>query len=481
VEPAHLEISLRRQCELLGVNRSGLYYQPVGESEENLLLMRRIDEEYTRRPFYGSRRMTMCPREQGYAVNRKRVARLMGLMGLAAVYPKPKLSQPGEGHKIYPYLLEGWRELADRFTESEQHAQKGSSQKTDPPVHNLLRAKNGLDNGGHLRVGAVEFFRDISEIERLRKSLEQKRTLEAIVSVNPRMHALIGLLPDVAASECNVLIQGPSGCGKELFAQVIHNLSPRCYGPYVRINCAALPATLLESELFGYEKGAFTDAKRDKPGQFAVAAGGTLLLDEIAEMDMALQVKLLRALNNGEYRPLGSTRTLHADARIIAATNADLGQAIASGKFRQDLYYRINVVNIAIPPLCERPEDIPLLVEHFLAVFRQKSGKPIERVAPEALALLRRHPLPGNVRELENAIEHACIMCHGAEITPEHLPPHITSPLLPRNGDGHALSEQELILQALRRYRGNREKAAAELGMHRSTLSRNMKTLGIAR
>jgi PAS domain S-box-containing protein len=195
------------------------------------------------------------------------------------------------------------------------------------------------------RIGAVEFFRDISEIEHLRKRLEQKRLLDDIVSVNARMQQLIGLLPDVAVSECNVLIQGPSGCGKELFAQVIHSLSPRCYGPYIRINCAALPSTLLESELFGYEKGAFTDAKQDKPGQFALAAGGTLLLDEIGEMDISLQVKLLRVLNNGEYRPLGSARTLHTDARIIASTNADLAQAIAQGTFRQDLYYRINVVN----------------------------------------------------------------------------------------------------------------------------------------
>lgn len=329
------------------------------------------------------------------------------------------------------------------------------------------------------RVGAVEFFRDVSEIEHLRKSLEQKRSLADIVSVNPRMHELIGLLPDVALAECNVLIQGPSGCGKELFAQVIHNLSPRRYGPYIRINCAALPATLLESELFGYEKGAFTDAKQDKPGHFALAAGGTLLLDEIGEMDIALQVKLLRVLNNGEYQPLGSTRTLHTNARIIAATNADLQQAIADGAFRQDLYYRINVVTIAIPPLCDRPEDIPLLVEHFLATFRKKSNKPIERVAPEALAMLRRHPLPGNVRELENAIEHAFVMCHGAEITPEHLPPHITSNVLPPNGNGHSLSEKDVISQTLRRYDGNRSRAAAELGMHRSTLWRKMKTLGV--
>jgi PAS domain S-box-containing protein len=329
------------------------------------------------------------------------------------------------------------------------------------------------------RIGAVEFFRDVSEIERLRQSLEQKRSLADIVSVNSRMHELIGLLPDVAASECNVLIQGPSGCGKELFAQVLHNLSPRCYGPYVRINCAALPATLLESELFGYEKGAFTDAKQDKPGQFALATGGTLLLDEIGEMDMALQVKLLRVLNNGEYRPLGSARTLHADARIIASTNADLEQAVANGTFRQDLYYRINVVKLSIPPLCERPEDIPLLVEHFVSAVRKKTGKPIERISPEALAILRRHALPGNVRELENAIEHAFVMCHGSEIKPAHLPQHITSPVPLRNGSGHLPSEKEVILETLRRYDGNREKAAAELGMHRATLWRKMKTLGV--
>ncbi len=336
------------------------------------------------------------------------------------------------------------------------------------------------DDDGNL-IGAVEFFRDISEIEHLRKSLEQKHTLESIVSVNRRMHELIALLPDIADAECNVLIQGPSGSGKELFAQVIHNLSPRRYGPYIRINCGALPATLLESELFGYEKGAFTDAKRDKAGQFALAAGGTLLLDEISEMDIALQVKLLRVLNNGEYRPLGSTRTFHTDARIIAATNADLESAIAEGGFRQDLFYRINVVNISIPPLRERPEDIPMLVDHFLAAFRKKSGKPIERVAPEALALLRRSPLPGNVRELENAVEHAFVMCHGNEITPEHLPPHITAGSSQSLGgaNGSPPDEKDLIVQALQRYRGNRSKAATELGMHRSTLWRKMKTLGI--
>jgi len=335
------------------------------------------------------------------------------------------------------------------------------------------------DDDGNL-LGAVEFFRDISEIEHLRQSLEQKQALEDIVSVNPRMHELINLLPDVAKSECNVLIQGPSGSGKELFAQVIHNLSPRRYGPYIKLNCAALPANLLESEMFGYEKGAFTDAKSNKPGQFSLANSGTLLLDEISEMDIALQVKLLRVLNNGEYRPLGSTKTLHTDARIIAATNADLEKGIVEGRFRQDLFYRINVVNINIPPLNERPEDIPLLVNHFLRVYRRKSGKSIECMAPDAVAALRRHPLPGNVRELENAIEHSFVMCHGPEILLEHLPLHISSQIAPRGTtNGKALNEKEIILETLRRYNGNRSQAALELGMHRTTLWRKIKMLGI--
>jgi PAS domain S-box-containing protein len=335
------------------------------------------------------------------------------------------------------------------------------------------------DDQGEI-IGAVEFFRDLSEVEHLRKTLDQKRALEDIVSVNPKMHDLINLLPDVAESECSVLIEGPSGSGKELFAQVIHNLSPRRYGPYIKINCAALPASLLESELFGYEKGAFTDAKRDKPGQFSLANGGTLLLDEISEMDISLQVKLLRVLNNGEYRPLGSTRTFHTDARIIAATNADMGDFIAEGKFREDLYYRINVVNVAIPPLRERPEDIPLLVDHFLEVYRKKSHKTIERISPKALSVLRRHSFPGNVRELENAVEHAFVMCHGNEIQVDHLPPHIIAESIPGQiTASRETGEKEIIQEALQRYNGNRSRAAIELGMHRSTLWRKIKTLGI--
>lgn len=335
------------------------------------------------------------------------------------------------------------------------------------------------DESGSI-VGGIEFFRDLSEIEDLQTRLGEQRVLDDIVSVNREMQQLVQLLPDVAKSECSVLVQGPSGSGKELVAQVIHHLSPRKYGPYIKLNCAALPASLLESELFGYEKGAFTDAKRDKPGQFCMANGGTLLLDEISEMDPSLQVKLLRVLNNGEYRPLGSTKTLQTDARIIAATNADLLERIDEGTFREDLYFRINVVELRIPPLRDRPEDIPLLADHFLKHFRKKTGKPIERIAPDALAALRKYDFPGNVRELENAIEHAFVMCHEPGIRTEHLPLSITrrSRSVPGVTPGKK-NEKEVIVEALSRAGGSRTEAADELGMHRSTLWRKMKGYGI--
>jgi PAS domain S-box-containing protein len=325
-------------------------------------------------------------------------------------------------------------------------------------------------------IGAVEFFRDLSHIEDLHRRLEEKKALEDIVSVDRQMQDLVQLLPDVAKSECNVLIQGPSGSGKELVAQVIHNLSPRKYGPYIKINCAALPATLLESELFGYEKGAFTDAKRDKPGLFCLANSGTLLLDEVGEMDPALQVKLLRVLNNGEYQPLGSTKSMQTDARILAATNADLQRSIAAGSFREDLYFRINVVTLQIPPLKDRPADLPLLVDHFLKKFRRKTRKRIKRVAPEALAALRKYSFPGNVRELENAIEHAFVMCHDEVVQTQHLPAVITREGSAVNGVTHEKkSEREVILETLRRHEGNRTRAAEELGIHRTTLWRKAK------
>jgi len=325
-------------------------------------------------------------------------------------------------------------------------------------------------------IGAVEFFRDLSDIEHLERRLDERRAIDDIVSVNREMQQLVQLLPDVAKSECSVLIEGPSGSGKELIAQVIHNLSPRKYGPYIKLNCAALPASLLESELFGYVKGAFTDAKRDKPGQFCLANGGTLLLDEISEMDVSIQVKLLRVLNNGEYQPLGSTKPMHTDARILAATNADLRKCIEQGTFREDLYFRINVVELRIPPLRDRPNDIPILSDHFLRRFQRKTGKPIERFSPEAIATLRKYAFPGNVRELENAVEHAFVMCHGKEIMPRHLPVTIIRGSDMVNGVTPGKKhEKDVIIETLHRHQGNRTRAAQELGFHRSTLWRKMK------
>jgi len=340
----------------------------------------------------------------------------------------------------------------------------------------VLRDKRGE------AVGAVEFFRDLSVEEHLRERLNRMDAFANLRSNNERVQRMLDLLPEVAAAECNVLIHGPSGSGKELIAQAIHNLSPRRHGPYVRVNCAALPETLLESELFGYAKGAFTDAKRDKPGQFQVASGGTLLLDEIGEMPLALQVKLLRVLNDGEFQPLGSTKTLHADARILTSTNRDIETMIREGTFREDLYYRIHVVNLQIPPLRQRLEDLPRLVNHFIEQFRQKRQKPIERVSTDVMALLRRYPWPGNIRELENAIEHAFVLCRGDVIEVEHLPERVVAGVNDEETPSAPLSDssaEAVIRECLTRNRGNRSETARELGMHRSTLWRKMRQYGI--
>ncbi|MFO8056629.1 MAG: sigma 54-interacting transcriptional regulator [bacterium] len=340
---------------------------------------------------------------------------------------------------------------------------------------NVLR-----DNDGNL-IGAVEFFQDLSQVENLRARISELECIDEMASANPEMQRIINLLPDIGSSECNVLIMGPSGAGKELISRALHNLSPRKDGPYIRINCAALPETLLESELFGYMKGAFTDAKRDKEGLFLAASGGTLLLDEIAEMPMSLQVKLLRVLQDGEFQPLGSTKTMKTNARILATTNRDIERMVEEETFREDLYYRINIITVRVPPLKDRPEDLPRLVDFFVQKFRDKRGKAIQGLSAEALKLLRSYDFPGNVRELENAIEHAFVLCHDSIIGAEHLPARIVSGAEKQAGTPPEsdLSEEDMIRQTLERKAGNRRKAARELGMHRTTLWRKMKKYGL--
>jgi len=334
-------------------------------------------------------------------------------------------------------------------------------------------------------IGGVETFRDLSVIEELKKELFEKYTLGDIISKNYLIHDIFGILPNIAESDSTVLIQGASGTGKELFAKAIHNLSRRKEKPFIKVNCGALPDTLLESELFGYIKGAFTDAKKDKPGRFALANEGTIFLDEVGDMSPSLQVKLLRVLQEREYEPLGSISPRKTDVRIIAATNKDISKLVNEGRFRDDLFYRLNVVRIDLPPLSQRREDIPLLIDAFIQKFNAKMGKQIVGVSDQALRLLLKHDYPGNVRELENIIEHAFVLCKGDRIDLDCLPKDLiegqeempSSPPL-KEETLFRRAEAEIVEQTLKKYGGNRAKTAKALGIDRTTLWRKMKNYG---
>jgi transcriptional regulator with PAS, ATPase and Fis domain len=298
------------------------------------------------------------------------------------------------------------------------------------------------------------------------------------------MQKIFDILPAVSASPSSVLICGETGTGKELIARTIHSLSPRRKKSFVALNCAALPDTLLESELFGYKVGAFTGATKNKPGRFALADGGTLFLDEIGEISPSLQVKLLRVLQDHQFEPLGATKTETADVRIISATNKDLSEEMRKGNFREDLYYRVNVVRVELPPLRKRVIDVPILVKHFIDRFNRLQGKSIEGISSEALSMLMAHHWPGNVRELENIIERAFIMCGTEQISIEHLPEDL---IARRTGHHQVTSMQaareildaQSIRAALERNSNNRLAAARDLGIHKSTLFRKIKKLGI--
>jgi len=335
-------------------------------------------------------------------------------------------------------------------------------------------------------IGGVETFRDLSVVEELRKELTKRHSFQDITSKNKEMRRLFGILEQVSESDATILLEGESGTGKELFAKAIHALSPRKTGPLITINCGSLPDALLESELFGYEKGAHSTAFKDKPGRLAVADGGTLFLDEIGDISPAMQVRLLRVLQDKTYEPLGSTKSLKTDVRIVAATNKNLQSLVEEGKFRQDLYYRINVVKLVLPPLRDRREDIPILVEHFIRKFCRLSGKEIQGLSPEAFPILMSHDFPGNVRELENIIEYATVVCKNGTIGVEHLPDFF------RNSEESRLHrppetrpsslgemERSYIREALKRNQWNRTATAAEMGIHPTTLWRKMKRLNI--
>ncbi len=334
-------------------------------------------------------------------------------------------------------------------------------------------------------VGIALILVDVTEVTALRKQVDARERMGAIIGRNRRMRDLYRLIEQVAASDASVLVRGESGTGKELVARAIHHASGRADGPFVQVNCSALSESLLESELFGHVRGAFTGAVGDRRGRFEEAHGGTLFLDEIGDVSPVVQVKLLRVLQERVIERVGDNRPIRVNVRIVSATNRDLEALLAAGRLREDFYYRIKVVSLLVPPLRERREDIPLLVAHFLSRPGPGGGAgaaAAPEVSQEAMEILLRHDWPGNVRELENALEHARVLGRDGVIRPEHLPPEIRRPA-PRSSlrelPAHSEAEREAILRALRQTGWNRTRAARSLGVDRTTLWRKIKEHGL--
>lgn len=330
-------------------------------------------------------------------------------------------------------------------------------------------------------IGGLATIQDLSLIDELQRAIENRYIFSDMIGKDPSIQKIFEIVPVIAESDATVLIEGPTGTGKDLLAKVIHNASRRAKKPMVKVNCAALPDTLLESEMFGYVKGAFTGAGRDKPGRFQEADGGTIFLDEIGDLPLSLQAKLLRVLEDKDFYPLGSRKTTRVDVRIIAATNRMLEGMVEAKRFREDLFYRLNVIRLDLPPLKERRGDIPLLIEHVLRRLSAPRGPRAISLSEEAMAILLNYDFPGNVRELENILEHALIICQEDIVEPMHLPLFLRKTLpLPtaKANDGnpeHLPGEKMQLLQALEKHHWQRAEAARELQIDRSTLWRKMK------
>ncbi|MFH1033478.1 MAG: sigma 54-interacting transcriptional regulator [Pseudomonadota bacterium] len=330
-------------------------------------------------------------------------------------------------------------------------------------------------------IGGVETIQSLHLVQMLERRDSRHHTWEDFIGDSPQVQRIFETLRVVAPSPVTVLIEGPTGTGKDLLAHIIHNMSPRRGKPFIKVNCAALPENLLESEMFGYLRGAFTGAVRDKPGRFQLADGGTLFLDEISEMPLNLQAKLLRVLEDMEFYPLGARKTVKVDVRILAACNKPLAQQVQARLFREDLYYRLNVISVNVPPLQERRQDIPLLIRRFIQRKNVERGTYICRFSPETLDILLNYAYPGNVREMENILEHACLLCRGDVIGREHLPRdlNLPPPLRPAPAVVGDDLDKAQLLTALESHDWSRQRAAEALGIDRTTLWRRMKRLGI--
>jgi DNA-binding NtrC family response regulator len=352
--------------------------------------------------------------------------------------------------------------------------QAGAFHYVTKPFHNqeiLIQVKRALEQQTLQR-----------ELQRLRSEVQARDRFQKIVGQSEAIDKLLETVAQVSDLAANLLIEGESGTGKEIVARAIHSNSARCNGPFVPVNCAAIPENLLESELFGYVRGAFTDARKDRRGLFQEASGGILFLDEISEIPLTLQAKLLRVLEDKEVRPLGANHSEKVDTRVISASNQDLAELVRAGKFRQDLYYRLNVIRIALPPLRQRRDDIPLLVNHFIQKFSESTTRKVEGMDPDAMTVLKTYEWPGNIRELEHAVQHAVLLGKNAVISAADLPGHLVARGDGRVTVGQALArqltlhelEREYIDQILEATRGNKTEAARILGVDRTTLYRKL-------
>jgi len=377
---------------------------------------------------------------------------------------------------------------------------EGTLLRADGRIVPISASWSFFENEGGDRIGFVIVFRSFEEIERIAEERKSRFPFREIVGKTPRIRQIFELVGMIRETDSTVLLTGESGTGKGLFARAIHDLSPRREGPFVKVNCAALSETLLESEMFGHVKGAFTGAIADKTGRFEAAQGGTIFLDEIGEISPGLQVKLLRVLQDKEFERVGTSRTQRTDARVIAATNRELKAAMRDGRFREDLFYRLNVIPIAVPPLRERKEDIPLLAGAILKKLKQRGLDRVRSIAPGAMRFLIDYDWPGNIRELENVLERGVVCCRGSVLSVEDLSEEVREGTrVRRKGEDDAgpgwdpdagspeekpaphpvEPERAEILAALERHRWNRGETAASLGIDRSTLWRKMKRMGI--